>query len=235
MKRFSIWRGATILALALLLPLTGCDSDGDRDRDRVILVDSDGYTDFDLTTLGRWLGTVANQPLSTAETDAILYTREEEKMARDAFRDFDQQYAPEAFTKIAASEQTHMDAVGMLIDKYDLTDPVTSDATGAFTNADVLALYEAFVAQGDASLEDALAAGAAIQELSIEDLDEALGIVDNRDMECVFLNLQKGSRNHLRSLVRLLDNRDVDYTPVYLTQAAFDAIVGSAIEQGTAC
>ena len=236
MKRLSLLCGATILALALF-PLAGCDSDSDqdRDRDRIVNVDSDGYTDVDLAALGAWLGTVPSQPLSDAETAAILYAREEEKMDRDAFRVFDGLYAPEAFTKMAASEQTHMDAVGLLIAKYGLADPVTNDATGVFSEPAILAIYQSFLDQGDDSVNAGLAAGAGTQEMAIRDLGNGLSVVDNRDVECVFLNLQKGARNHLRRFVDLLENRGVTYVPVYLSQDAFDAIMASAMEQGTAC
>lgn len=227
-----------MLALALLPlagALVGCDSDNDRDRDRFIDVDDDGNTDVDLTALDEWLRTIPNEPLSDAEAAAILFAREEEKMDRDVFRVFDGDYALDAFTRMAESEQTHLSAVGLLIEKYALTDPVTDDATGAFESDGILALYEAFVAQGDDSVNAALAAGAGTQEMTIRDLAAGLAAADNRDVECVFENLQKGSRNHLRRLVRLLDNRGVDYAPAYLTPEAFDAIVESAMEQGTAC
>lgn len=225
-----------MLALALL-PLAGCDSDNDqdRDRDRIVNVDGDGYTEVDLVALDEWLRTIPNEPLSDAEAAAILFAREEEKMDRDAFRVFDDLYTLDAFTRMTESEQTHMSAVGLLIQKYGLTDPVTNDATGVFANQNILALYEDFIDQGDDSAAAALAAGAGTQEMTIMDLADGLEVTDNRDVECVFENLQKGSRNHLRRLVRLLDNRNVDYTPVYLPQADFDAIVESAMEQGTAC
>lgn len=236
MKRILQWCSAALLVLALT-PLIGCDSNGDRDqdRDRIVDVDADGYTTFDLAALGAWLDAMPTEDLATAETAAILYAREEEKMARDAFRVFDQQYAPDALTRIAASEQTHMDAIRLLIEKYGLTDPVTDDAVGTFTDETIRALYDAFVDQGAGSLVEALEAGAAIQELSIADLEDGLRSVDNTDVACVFENLQKGSRNHLRRLVDLLGDRDVTYAPLYLSQDAFDAIIESAMEQGTAC
>ena len=235
MKRLMHGCGAAVLALALLAA-PGCDStDQDRDRDRLITVDADGYTSVDLVALSTWLATVPNQPLSNAETEALLYAREEEKMARDAFRVFDQQYDPAAFTKIADSEQTHMDAIGMLLDKYGLADPVTNDATGAFTDPDILALYQDFLDQGDDALTGGLEAGAAIQEMAVRDLGSWLGAVDNRDVTCVFSNLQKGSRNHLRRLVDLLQDRGVTYVPVYLPQATYDAILADDMERGTAC
>jgi len=236
MKRLLLRGSVLVLALGLL-PLAGCDSDNDQDRDldRIVNVDGDGYTEVDLVALDEWLRTVPNEPLSDAESAAILFAREEEKMDRDAFRIFDDQYALDAFTRMTESEQTHMSAVGLLIQKYGLTDPVTNDATGVFENQDILALYEDFIAQGDDSAAAALAAGAGMQELTIMDLADGLEVTDNRDVECVFENLQKGSRNHLRRLVRLLDNRNVDYVPTYLPQADFDAIVDSPMEQGTAC
>ncbi|MGE0071287.1 MAG: DUF2202 domain-containing protein, partial [Thiomonas sp.] len=42
----------------------------------------------------------------------------------------------------------------------------------------------------------------------------------------------KGSRNHLRSFVSQLTAAGVSYTPQYITQAEFDAIINSPKETG---
>ena len=54
-------------------------------------------------------------------------------------------------------------------------------------------------AGGEESLEAALAVGAEIEDLNIYDLGRQLDITDNDDLRIVYINLEKGSRNHLRS------------------------------------
>ena len=55
---------------------------------------------------------------------------------------------------------------------------------------------------------------------------------DNADIQLVYDNLQRGSRNHLRSYYRLLTQQGGSYVPQTITPAEFDAIVGSPIESG---
>lgn len=62
-----------------------------------------------------------------------------------------------------------------------------------------------------------------------EQLDE---VVDNQDIAYVYENLMRESRNHLRSFTRNLATQGVTYTPQYLDQEAYDAIVNSPMERG---
>lgn len=42
----------------------------------------------------------------------------------------------------------------------------------------------------------------------------------------------RGSRNHLRAFMKVLTQLGGTYTPQYISQEAFDAIVNSAVETG---
>ncbi len=86
---------------------------------------------------------------------------------------------------------------------------------------------------GQASEIAALQVGAAIEEIDILDIQTQLDdYVDNQDITLVYESLMKGSRNHLRSFVSNLANRGVTYIPQYMSQAAYDEIIGSAMENG---
>ncbi|MBT3726599.1 DUF2202 domain-containing protein [bacterium] len=61
--------------------------------------------------------------LSDKEKEILLYGYSEEMVARDAYNYFYGVYGEETFKKIAESEQKHMDAVEVLIDRYDLVKP----------------------------------------------------------------------------------------------------------------
>jgi len=82
-------------------------------------------------------------------------------------------------------------------------------------------------------LSDALQVGAVIEEIDILDLEKYIAQIDNADIRLVYENLMKGSRNHLRSFVSTIQKQTGEaYQPQYLSQAAYDAIVGTDIEMG---
>ncbi|MBP7049378.1 MAG: DUF2202 domain-containing protein [Phycisphaerae bacterium] len=140
--------------------------------------------------------------LTAEETANILHMREEEKMARDVYLKFAEMYDCAIFTRIAAAEQRHMDAVGLLVIKYGLTDPVTDDTIGAFSTLDFETTYNTFVEAGTASLLDALEVGVQIEELDIADLEAALLQTDKTDIQWVFENLLNASNNHWTAFTR---------------------------------
>ncbi len=137
------------------------------------------------------------------------------------------------FTNISGAEQMHMDAIKILLDKYELSDPVESDSIGSFTNADLNALFITLTTQGSTSLIEALKTGALIEEIDIRDLVKELEEnVDNEDISFVYENLYRGSRNHLRAFVRNLDRQGVTYEPVVLDPADYQKIIDSDWERG---
>jgi hypothetical protein len=137
------------------------------------------------------------------------------------------------FDNIAASEDTHTAAVKTLLDRYSLPDPVADMAAGQFQDLDMQMLYDSLTARGTPSSLDALYVGAAIEELDIVDLLRLENqLVDNDDIALVYANLRKGSRNHLRAFYREIVNNSGTYTPEYLDQSDFDAIVNSDMETG---
>ena len=158
--------------------------------------------------------------------------REEEKLARDVYITLYNKWGVTIFTNISNSEQTHMDAILMLLNKYSLIDPVGSNGVGVFANTTLQTLYNQLVAKGSASVLDAYKVGATIEDLDIFDLSNALINIDNQDIRLVYDNLNKGSRNHMRSFYKNIINAGGSYTPQYITQAQFDAIISSAMETG---
>jgi hypothetical protein len=205
--------------LALLIPMTAVLAQESRqDRTRCGMGD-----------------TVMNLP--AAEVDAteesdLLYMREEEKLARDVYRAMDDIWGMRIFRNIGMAESNHMASVGALLEKYSIPDPVGDNPEGVFVDPDLQALFHALVAQGSESLNQALTVGATIEDLDIFDLAGAMGRTDNEDILVVYQNLQKGSRNHLRSFVSLLEANGITYVPQFLSQGEFDSIISSARETG---
>jgi len=141
--------------------------------------------------------------LNAAETESLLYVREEEKLAKDVYSALYAKWSLAVFQNISRSEQTHMDAIMTLLDRYGLADPASSQA-GMFNDPTLQRLYTELDAGGNLSLGDALKAGAAIEEIDILDLQSRLAQVDNPDIIQVFNNLLNGSFNHLRAFVSAL-------------------------------
>ncbi len=171
-------------------------------------------------------------PLSDQEAQDLRYMREEEKLARDVYRAMFDLWQVPTFFQIGESEQRHMDALGRLIVRYDLEDPVVDDTEGVFTNSVFVELYGELVEAGSASMVDALKVGALIEELDIVDLREALSQTDHVDLQRVYGNLMRGSRNHLRAFASLITAAGETYEAQHLTQEEFDEIAASPFERG---
>lgn len=162
------------------------------------------------------------------EIDALLYMREEEKLARDVYQYFANVWGMPSFANIAKSEQVHMDSVLDLINWYNLTDPAVTEA-GVFINPDLQALYNDLIAQGSVSVEEAYRVGAAIEEIDILDLQERLTKTDQADIQQVFESLMQGSYNHLNAFVTNLSNRyGIAYVPEYLSADLYQEIMLSS-------
>jgi hypothetical protein len=200
--------------------------------DTIIVADS-GNTLIDQEALDEALNAVPAGDLTTVEIEGLAFMREEEKLARDVYLTLYDQWNMPVFQNIANSEATHMDAILTLIERFGLDDPAAENGVGEFTNPDLQALYDQLVAQGSQSLADALKVGAAIEEIDILDLEEFIGQTDKDDIIMVYENLLKGSRNHLRSFTRILQQQTGEiYAPQYLSQDAYDAIISAGIETG---
>ena len=171
------------------------------------------------------------QELSRNEIDGILLMREEEKLARDIYLTLGDKWDLKPFVNIAKSEQKHMDEMGSLITKYDLEDPVKDDTRGVFTNPEMKKLYDELLAEGEKSRLDAFKVGTMIEDLDIADLEALLKETDNDDIRIVYLNLVKGSRNHLRTFHFQIEKSGGTYKAQYITDDMYNKITGSQKEQ----
>ena len=181
---------------------------------------------------GRGKNNSSTPVLSAHEEADLLQLREEEKLARDVYLYLYEMWGQWIFENIAGSEQQHMDAVKNLLDKYGLDDPVGLDEQGVFTNSEIQSLYDILIEAGSASKMDALRVGATIEDPDIYDIREMLLNTNKEDLTRVYLNLLKGSRNHLRTFVGLLEMFGESYVAQHLTQEAVEEIVNSPRETG---
>jgi len=171
--------------------------------------------------------------LSAIEAENLTFMREEEKLARDVYLTMYEAWGLNIFSNIAASEQTHTDAVAEMLEKYNLSDPVVDDRAGIFINQELANLYDTLLARGYLSSLDALRVGALIEEVDMVDLKRAIEETDKEDIRVLYENLLSGSRNHLRAFVGLIEDQGIIYEAQFLTQEEVDAIVDSPIERGS--
>ncbi len=172
------------------------------------------------------------ETLSDVEKSSLLLMREEEKLARDVYTTLYSKWGSRPFYNISASEQTHMDAVLALLKKYEIKDPVRSNAVGVFQNAGLQKLYTQLVSLGNKTNLDAFRVGATIEDLDIYDLKRLSKETDNKDILYVYGNLERGSRNHMRAFSRSILNLGSSYVPQYISQSEFDVIISSSMETG---
>jgi len=172
------------------------------------------------------LDQIPKEDLSTEEVNALIFMREEEKMARDVYLTLYEKWALMPFKNISKSEQVHMDAILTLLNRYKLEDPAEGKDVGDFENDELQELYNQLVEDGMKSVVDALMSGALIEEVDIRDIQKILdNDVDNQDVKLVLGNLLKGSGHHLNAFVWNLSRRGVNYVPEILDQDVYDAIL----------
>jgi len=166
--------------------------------------------------------------LTDQEQADLIFMFEEEKLARDTYLHLATLWSEPQFANIAQSEQKHMDAIGVLCEAYGV--PFTELEKGLFENAELQQLYNDLIAQGELSAVDALTVGATIEVVDIVDLNERAAHTTHADIRATYENLACGSRNHLRAFVQGLGNYEAAYTPQFLTQAEYDAILAGSHE-----
>ncbi|MFB3777547.1 MAG: DUF2202 domain-containing protein [Bryobacteraceae bacterium] len=149
------------------------------------------------------------QPLTADETKWLLFMREEEKLARDVYTALYETSKLNVFRNIARSEQRHFDSVGLLLERYGVSEPVNSQPE-VFTNATLQTLYSKLVADGTTSPAAALKAGVTIEEQDIADLEAAIAATRKTDIKRVYTNLLSGSLNHLEAFQRQLEMAGVE-------------------------
>ncbi len=205
---------------------------GDGQGNGPVTVDAEGTTGIAGSELQTQIDALPLATLTAEQEAGLLKMREEEKLAHDVYVALYDQWQLKPFSNISSAEQTHSDAVKALLDRYGLTDPAAGNAPGVFTDPDLQALYDQLVAQGSESLVAALTVGAMIEDLDIADLQSLA--TDAADIDLVYANLEKGSRNHLRAFTKQLVKNGATYTPAYITQAEYDEIIAGEMEQGLA-
>jgi len=173
-----------------------------------------------------------NSQLSENEVADLIFMREEEKLAHDVYVSLYDKWGLQIFLNISESELNHTDSIKTLITSYGLSDPYINEV-GKFKNANLQSLYTQLVINGSNSVVAALNVGALIEDLDIVDLTNAMNRTENTSILSVYDNLQRGSRNHIRSFSQTLGRYGETYSPTYLTQEEYLQIITTGTESGS--
>lgn len=188
------------------------------------LVANKSYAEID-----NYIVSLPKENVNETEKNGLIFMFEEEKLARDVYSALHAVWGDRIFVNIAASEQQHMNSIRELLIKYGIDVP--NDVQGVFSVDIIQKLYTTLTTTGSKSLEDALFIGAKVEDLDIADLMNHLSETDNRDIQIVYQNLMKGSRNHLRSFGGRLEALGKPYEAQYLDDVEVQAILSSANER----
>ncbi|TDD77282.1 DUF2202 domain-containing protein [Flavobacterium caseinilyticum] len=164
--------------------------------------------------------------LTQNEINDLKFLREEEKLARDVYIYSYNKYKLAIFNSISQSEQTHMNSVLSLLNKYGIPDP-SSVQMGIFVNQDLQVLYNNLISQSNISLIEALKVGATIEDLDINDIDDFIINTSKSDLLTVYNNLTCGSKNHIRSFTTELSNNEVSYEPQFISLEEYNSIINT--------
>jgi len=179
------------------------------------------------------INALPKEPLNIDELASLKIMREEEYLAFDVYTTLYNKWGVKIFTNISSSEKSHTNAVSALLRKYDLEDPASNHILGVFKDSTLQTLYTQLVSLGNSSELNAFIVGATIEDLDIFDLNTWRTKADNLDIQFVFQNLTKGSRNHMRAFYGKIISSGGSYSAQYISQAELENIIGSPKETGS--
>lgn len=142
--------------------------------------------------------------LTSEQKEDLAYMWQEEKLARDVYKTFAQNYSDsKIFSRIAQAEARHMKAIASLMQRHGLVLPA-NDLRGEFQDENFKRLYQEMVIAGARSFIDAINVGLKIEKLDIADLEEKMQGNIPRDMELTFNKLLRASYKHKAAFTRNL-------------------------------
>jgi hypothetical protein len=143
---------------------------------------------------------------STVDTstlaEMLTFIVQEEKLAHDLYVQLASTSGAQQFANIVNSESTHISLVQGLLVSYNIVDPTVGLAEGEFVNQDLQALYDSLLASGSVDRAGAIAAGIAVEEKDIADIEVMLASELPSDVASVLERLLSGSQNHLAAFQR---------------------------------
>lgn len=206
---------------------------GDRETDfeAILSVDSDGLSTVDELVWVDNILAMERERIDRQEKNDLRYVRELEKMAFDLYMGWSERWGLPMYTKGYKAELSHTKAVAVFLEIYDIKDKAHGEV-GSFEYDDILEKYNDRHERGMVSSEEAIRLTAEIQEELIVFLEQLLvdGRTDNMDIEVMYNNLIRASRNHFRLAVRHINRNGGSYSPIHLPEGMYKDIISNDIE-----
>jgi hypothetical protein len=139
---------------------------------------------------------------SSTLAEMLTFIVQEEKLAHDLYVQLASTSGAQQFANIVNSESTHISLVQGLLVSYNIVDPTVGLAEGEFLDQDLQALYDSLLASGSVDRAGAIAAGIAVEEKDIADIEVMLASDLPSDVASVLERLLSGSQNHLAAFQR---------------------------------
>ena len=161
------------------------------------------------TTISQEDSAVTEEEVTTDSTvdtstlaEMLTFIVQEEKLAHDLYVQLASTSGAQQFQNVLNSESTHISLVQGLLTTYNIVDPTVGLAEGEFVNQDLQALYDSLLASGSVDRAGAIAAGIAVEEKDIADIEVMLASELPSDVVSVLERLLSGSQNHLAAFLR---------------------------------
>jgi hypothetical protein len=179
-------------------------------------------------------GCPMQEELGEADTLALAEARIAEMVATDVMLHFYQTYNYQVFETMRNIEHWQANLLKLKINYYDLQDPLGSEHTpGVFEDENAQILYNTLIEEGSADGMAAVKVALKIQESGIFGYNNLMLSIESDHLYCSFLNLNRVSRNNIRTLYGVLqESWNEEYTPEYISQEYFDEIINTEYEIG---
>ena len=103
--------------------------------------------------------------------------------------------------------------------------PTFDNRVNGFVKQGLVSLFDSLLTQGKLSALEALYVGAAIEEVDMLDLQQAIDDAKNNHIRQMYENLLSGSRNHLRTYINQIEEQGEVYEALFLSQNEIDAVM----------
>lgn len=190
---------------------------------------AEGITTFALNNICPILD--ATNPLTADEIEFLFAMREDEKLTKDLYTSFANQYpANIQFANIANAEANHIVAIERILGYYEIEFPQLT-AVGIFNNQQLQIKYNELVAV--TTNIEAFSTMAKIEEENIVAYNEVFVNAQNANIKILLQNMIRASSNHLKAAIRQITLLGATYTPYLLDQSSFDLIINSPYGLGS--
>jgi hypothetical protein len=139
--------------------------------------------------------------------------REEERVARDLYTQLARSSGEAIFTRIAAAEQRHLDAVERLMTSQGMDPEAAGTTVGRYAVPDLQSAYNRWLAAGRVSDQAAYTVGVELEKQDIAEL-KALDVASGTTGARVVQALLRGSEHHLSAFTKAVNGDLPDGCPL---------------------